>query len=265
MCLEKRRDLCHWVRLVISPQANADMAILTHGTENNPEVMTALVHRLGLSNTLGFHDVYSIDDPSLLEFVPRPAYALLLVFPVSDTYEIFRREEDADKTDYTGSGPDEEVIWYKQTIGNACGLIGVLHGVSNGTAREFIGPQSDLGRLVDKAIPLKPADRAELLYESQELESAHQSAAQGGDTVAPGNEDLVDLHYVCFVKSQRGNLWEMDGRRKGPLNRGQLGPDEDVLSPKALDIGVRSFLKREEKAGGGEMRFSLIALSQGLD
>ena len=44
----------------------------------------------------------------------------------------------------------------------------------------------------------------------------------------------------------------MDGRRTGPLNRGELGPDEDVLSQRALDLGVRSFLKREEAAGGGE-------------
>ena len=79
--------------------------------------MTALVRKLGLS-TLAFQDVYSIDDPELIAFVPRPAYALLLVFPVSDTYEKFRLEEDAGKDEYTGSGPQEEVVWYKQTIGN---------------------------------------------------------------------------------------------------------------------------------------------------
>lgn len=50
----------------------------------------------------------------------------------------------------------------------------------------------------------------------------------------------------------------------GPLNRGQLG-DEDVLSEKALDLGVKKFLAREEAAGGGELRFSVIALAQSLD
>jgi ubiquitin carboxyl-terminal hydrolase L3 len=101
--------------------------------------MSALVHNLGLSKKLEFHDVFSIDDPDLLSFVPRPAYALLLIFPVSDTYEKFRVQEDKDRTEYQGHGPDEEVVWYKQTIGNACGLIGVLHGVSNGSARTHIG------------------------------------------------------------------------------------------------------------------------------
>ena len=227
--------------------------------------MTSLVHKLGLSPNVGFHDVYSIDDPTLLEFVPRPAHALLLIFPVSDTYETFRREEDSGRSEYEGSGPDEEVIWYKQTIGNACGLIGLLHGVSNGPARGLIQQDSDLATLLKQAIPLKPVQRADLLYESQALEAAHQSAAATGDTAAPAAEDKSDLHYVCFVKSDKGHLWEMDGRRKGPLDRGQLDASEDVLSERALDLGVRSFLKREASVGGGDLRFSLIALAESLD
>ncbi|KAF2855672.1 peptidase C12, ubiquitin carboxyl-terminal hydrolase 1 [Plenodomus tracheiphilus IPT5] len=233
--------------------------------ENNPEVMSALVHKLGLSQKLAFHDVFSIDDPELLAFVPRPAHALLLVFPVSETYEQFRVQEDQNRPRYEGHGPDEEVVWYKQTIGNACGLIGLLHGVSNGTARSNIEPNSSLAKLLSEAIPLKPIERADLLYESEALESAHQDAATGGDTSAPAAEDNVDLHYVCFVKSDKNHLWELDGRRKGPLNRGQLSADEDVLSERALDLGVRSFLKRESEAGGGDLRFSLITLAEALD
>ncbi|KAF4551500.1 Ubiquitin carboxyl-terminal hydrolase-like protein 17 [Elsinoe fawcettii] len=233
--------------------------------ENNPEVMSSLLHKLGLFPSLSFHDVYSISDPSLLEFVPRPAHALLLVFPVSATYEKFRMAEDGNVDEYTGSGPGEEVVWYKQTIGNACGLIGLLHAVSNGAARGQITAGSDLDTLLEQAVPLKPRERADLLYESQALEKAHQGAAETGDSKAPEAGEDVDLHYVCFVKSDKGNLWEMDGRRKGPIKRGELGEAEDVLSERALDLGVRSFLKREEEAGGGDLRFSLIALAQSFD
>ena len=60
-------------------------------------------------------------------------------------------------------------------------------------------------------------------------------------------------------------MWELDGRRKGPLNRGPLAPDEDVLSERALDLGVRRFLKRETDAGGGDLRFSLITLAESLE
>ena len=126
-------------------------------------------------------------------------------------------------------------------------------------------PTSNLAKLLSDAIPLEPAERADLLYESEALETAHQAAASGGDTSAPAAEDSIDLHYVCFVKSQKNQLWELDGRRKGPLNRGELSPDEDVLSEKALNLGVRSFLKRETEAGGGDLRFSLITLAESFD
>jgi ubiquitin carboxyl-terminal hydrolase L3 len=129
----------------------------------------------------------------------------------------------------------------------------------------FVEPNSDLHKLIKDAIPLAPAERAELLYNSQALESAHHSAATQGDSAAPDAEDNIDLHYVCFVKDDKSNLWELDGRRKGPLNRGELGDDEDVLSEKALELGVKKFLAREEAAGGGELRFSVIALAQSLD
>jgi ubiquitin carboxyl-terminal hydrolase L3 len=115
------------------PWANAVHA------ENNPEVMSSLVHKLGLSKALSFHDVFSIDDPDLLAFVPRPASALLLVFPVSHSYEVFRMKEDENREEYEAKGAEEPVLWYKQTIRNACGLIGLLHAVSNGSSRGFIG------------------------------------------------------------------------------------------------------------------------------
>lgn len=101
--------------------------------------MTSLIHKLGLSKSFSFHDVYSLDDPSLLAFVPRPVLGLLLVFPVSKEYESSRLLEDKPLPEYEGSGPDEEVLWFKQTIGNACGMMGLLHLACNGGARDFIG------------------------------------------------------------------------------------------------------------------------------
>ncbi|PGH26842.1 hypothetical protein AJ80_01423 [Polytolypa hystricis UAMH7299] len=233
--------------------------------ENNPEVMTHLVHQLGVSPALSFTDVYSIDEPELLAFVPRPAHALLLVFPVSATYEAGRVTEDSNKSEYTGSGPDEPITWFKQTIRNACGLIGLLHAVSNGEVKKHITPDSNLDQLLRQAEPLGPIARADLLYESSALESAHADAAKLGDTKAPDAEENVDLHFVCFVKGDDGRLWELDGRRKGPIERGVLGPDEDALSEKALDVGVRQFLKSEAAGGKGDLRFSLVSLGPSFD
>lgn len=227
--------------------------------------MTRLAHELGLSQTLQFHEVYSLTEPALLEFLPRPAYALLLVFPVTETYEKFRREEDAAKQEYSASGPDEPVLWFKQTIRNACGLIGLLHAITNGGAREQITAGSNLEKLLKEAVNLDPVQRADLLYESKSLEAAHASAAATGDTKAPDANADIDLHFVAFIKDAQNNLWELDGRRKGPLNRGKLDGDNDVLSEQGQEIGVRSFLRREEEAGGGELRFSVIMLGPSMD
>ncbi|KAJ5721063.1 Ubiquitin carboxyl-terminal hydrolase isozyme L3 [Penicillium malachiteum] len=233
--------------------------------ENNPEVMSHLVHQLGLPETLGFTDVFSIEDPDLLAFIPRPSHALLLVFPVSKTYETHRIEEDSSLQEYTGHGPSEPVTWFKQTIRNACGLIGLLHAVSNGEPRKHVIPGSDLDVLLRQAQDLQPAKRADLLYESKALESAHADAAKLGDTAAPEAEDSVDLHFVAFVKGADGTLWELDGRRKGPLARGVLGDEEDALSETALGLGVKKFLEMETKGGNPDLRFSLVSLGPVFD
>lgn len=229
--------------------------------EANPQLMTTLLHTLGVSPALAVHDVYSLTDPDLLAFIPRPALALLLVFPVSATYESHRLAEDALVPAYTGRGADEPVLWFRQTIRNACGLMGLLHAAANGAARGFVEAGSDLERIIQEATPLGPEERASLLEGEESLARAHRAAAEKGDTAAPGAEDDVELHYVCFVKGNDGRLWELDGRRKGPLERGVLASGEDVLSEKALMLGPLKFLERE----GGDLRFSCVALAGSLE
>jgi ubiquitin carboxyl-terminal hydrolase L3 len=50
----------------------------------------------------------------------------------------------------------------------------------------------------------------------------------------------------------------------GPLDRGALKDDEDVLSPAALEKGLGR-LMRIEAEHGGDLRFSAIALAESLD
>lgn len=109
--------------------------------ESNPALFTELIHTLGLSSALEFYDVLSLDDVDLLALVPRPTLALVLVFPTSPDYETEITEKDKDAAEYAKSGEEEDVIWYKQTINNACGLYGILHAVSNGVAQDFIRKQ----------------------------------------------------------------------------------------------------------------------------
>lgn len=66
---------------------------------------------------------------------------------------------------------------------------------------------------------------------------------------------------MCFAKGSDGGLWELDGRRKGPIRRGELDEGEDVLSPRGLSMGALRFLERE----GGDLRFSAVALAGAVD
>lgn len=225
--------------------------------------MNALKAKLGLSDELEFYDVYSLDDPDLLAHIPRPAHALLVIIPMTKAWDDERKAEDTHKEDYTGCGPEEPVIWFKQTIGNACGSIGLLHSVINGPASKFILPDSDFDKIRRDAIPLNMVERAQMLYDSQPFEAAHASVAHMGDTAAPSLEDghHVGHHFVSFVKADDGHLWELEGSRKGPIDRGLLAEDEDVLSPKALELGLKRVIKLVQGAGIEDLRFSCTVLA----
>ena len=225
-------------------------------------MMTRLATKLGLSPELQFYDIYSLDEPELLAHIPRPVLALLVIIPLTPAWDRNRKAEDAGKSDYAGFGPEEPVIWFKQTIGNACGSIGLLHSAINGPAADFVQPDSDLAAIRSRAIPLRMTERANMLYNSVPFELAHKSVEEAGDTLATSAAtEHVGQHFVAFVKTE-GKLWELEGDRKGPLERGSLADGEDVLSPQALEMGLKRIMRLESDAGGEDLRFSCIALAR---
>lgn len=223
--------------------------------------MTRLATKLGLSPGLQFYDIYSLDEPETQAHIPRPVLALLVIIPLTPAWARDRQAEDGGKSDYAGFGPDEPVIWFKQTIGHACGSIGLLHSAINGPAADFVQADSDLAAIRSRAIPLPMAERADMLYNSVPFERAHKSVEEAGDTLALPVAEDAGQHFVAFVKAE-GKLWELEGSRKGPLERGSLADDEDVLSPRALEMGLKRIMRLESDAGGGDLRFSCIALAR---
>lgn len=112
---------------------------------------------------------------------------------------------------------------------------------------------------------MNTAQRAQLLEESDELEAAHTSFSQQGQTEAPQLGEEVEHHYVALVKhrdpkSGKFRLYELDGRRLGPVERGELPEEEDMLGPTALKV-MEEFITREQENG----KFSLVALAPSFD
>jgi len=233
--------------------------------ENNPEVMNDLANRLGVSRELAFYDVYSLDEPSLIAMLPRPVFALLTTIPMTEAWKEHRDAEDVGLQWYEGAGIEEPVVWFRQTIIHGCGLIGLLHCVSNGIPAEMITPGSQLSAFLDKAVPLHLDDRAELLKEAHQLYEASEAAALKGDTppLKLGLTQKVPHHFVAFVKGRDGHLWELEGNRKGPQDRGDLG-EGDAFSPKALQLGIKRLMDIQ-RSGSQDMRFSCIALAPRTD
>lgn len=227
---------------------------------------------------MGFHDVFSISDPELLSFVPRPVEALLLAFPVTKVYEDYRVNADKGKELYLGENPvDGDVMWFRQTIGNACGTMGVIHSLFNGNVPSHlrtpcsyallltVESSTPLANIYEKAKTMTTAQRAELLEESDELEAAHTSFSQRGQTTAPQIGEEVEHHYVALVKHRdpktgKWLLYELDGVRVGPVERGEIPADEDLVGPTALKV-MEEFITREQEQG----RFSLMALAPSFD
>ncbi|PWN27475.1 cysteine proteinase [Jaminaea rosea] len=229
--------------------------------ESNPELFTEWATSLGLpASQWAYHDIFGLD-PELLSMVPQPVQAVLLLFPVSNAYEEQRQKED-EGVEISQKGTElkkGEMMWWKQTIGNACGTMGLLHSLSNASSvRTSLPSDSPLAKLIDQSAPLPPLERSALLTKSKELARAHTTAGSGGQTAAPQADESVDLHFTCFVRGESGELVELDGRRKGPVIRkeaAKVEKQEDLLSVAASFV-KKHYMEMDPEA----VQFNLIAL-----
>lgn len=224
-------------------------------------MLSHLCKNLGVAPTVAFYDVLSTSE-DLLSCIPRPVHALILLCD-RPIYYAARAAVEPTIPDYQGCGPDEPVRWMKQTIGNACGLMALLHCLFNLDDGKHVTPGSQLEALMNRAVELGPEERARLLYESKFLEEAHMDAASTGCSTVPSAQEDPHFHFVGFVKTKRdGKVWELNGCMNGPLLRGTLEPEQDLLGTRGLQLTVQDFLdaaKTQENRGIG---VSLVAVTE---
>lgn len=97
-----------------------DVAYLSNRTSN------LLLHKPAFHNHAGL-------DEELLAFVPQPVHALILLFPITPKYETYVQQEK-ERIDKQGQTVSPNIVFYPQTIANACGTMGVLHSIANNWA-----------------------------------------------------------------------------------------------------------------------------------
>lgn len=221
--------------------------------ESNPEVMNAYLEKLGFpTSLLKCYDVMSTEEWAL-EMVPAPAAALLMLYPIKEASEEFSAAEAA-RVAAEGQVVDPALYYTKQTIANACGTIGLLHAVANlstltGGAVE-LAPDSFFGRFVASTLGKTPAERAEELERDDSIDEAHEAVAHEGQSAVI---DDTYQHFVALVR-KGGHLYEMDGRKAGPINHGATS--DDTFLADAVKV-VRGFMDRDP----GELRFTMVAIA----
>lgn len=196
--------------------------------ENNPDVLNNMIYDMGVSRSLEFNDLYSIDDPDLLAFIPQPVVALLIVFPVS-------AEKSLDNKESNFTQNENQIIWMKQLAQNSCGTVGIVHAILNGVPDQYFEPNSLAAKFAQDFKNLDGNQRGIYLAKSKEMLNVHEKYATQGQSDVPGEGDDTILHYICLCKGKNGNLYELDGRMSGPIDHGYLD-NENLLCPKTLGI-----------------------------
>jgi ubiquitin carboxyl-terminal hydrolase L3 len=103
--------------------------------ESDPQILTKLMHRLGVQETFWFDDVLDYKEES-----QQPALALIAIFPESQNDELRKATFEAERAPII----TDHIKFLRQTIDNSCGLIAVLHCVLNTAAANSISKPQDL-------------------------------------------------------------------------------------------------------------------------
>lgn len=229
--------------------------------ESNPEVFSAFAHGLGLDESYAFVDIYSLTDPDLMAFTPKPVKALILLFPLNGFFE-------ASKSDVQGSAPtsiaDDNPVWFRQSVKNACGLYALLHSLGNNP--EILHGNSKLLSFLQSQTPpqSKYADEATDNFVFSISES-NSDMFQQGQSQAPDADEDVNLHYITFVE-KGGKIYELDGRRSQGarlLGEASLAADEGLVGEPLVADRVQWYMDNADEQS--KLQFNLLGLAPSLD
>ncbi|CAH2078772.1 unnamed protein product [Thlaspi arvense] len=191
--------------------------------EANPEVMNQFLWGLGLApDAAECSDVFGLDD-ELLEMVPKPVLAVLFLYPITKKSEEERIEQDKEIKEKAHS---DKVYFMKQTVGNACGTIGLLHAIGNITSEIKLSEGSFLDKFFKSTANMTPMEAS----------------------------DGVDTHFICLACVD-GELYELDGRKAGPISHG-------ASSPATLLQDAAKVIKKMIEKNPSSLNFNVIAISK---
>ncbi|KAF3670427.1 putative ubiquitin carboxyl-terminal hydrolase isozyme L3-like isoform X2 [Capsicum annuum] len=282
--------------------------------EANPDVMNQFLWGLGVPpDEAECYDVYGLDE-ELLEMVPKPVLAVLFLYPLTSQSEAERAQQDSQTKCYIvhhvtlsicefswidfsliGSftcpplrqlpaclpilnvqDPSITVFFMKQTVGNACGTIGLLHAIGNVTSEIKLDEGSFLDKFFKSTAHMDPMERASFLQTDREMEVAHSVAATAGDTeikkiallvpsLVIASYNVLHCFWYCSHSTKyayltekcqhQGQLYELDGRKSGPISHG-------ASTPSSLLQDAAKVIQKMMPKNPDSMNFNAIAISK---
>jgi len=184
--------------------------------------------------------------------IGQPVAAVLMLYPLTE------KQTSAVEDDVVATEEMKDKVWFmKQRIGNACGTIGLVHAILNAPeALKVFEPDTWLSKFVeDTPIPLSPVAKAERLEQDSKIAKMHDDATSSDtNATSRGNiDDKVLTHFIALVCVD-GKLYELDGRKEGPIDH---GPTSQMTLLKDACAVIKKFMARDPT----EMRFTITALA----
>ncbi|XP_070197563.1 ubiquitin carboxyl-terminal hydrolase-like [Littorina saxatilis] len=179
--------------------------------------------------------------------VPRPVVAVMLLYPLTE--KVNSKEIGKEDPSYPPSS-----YFIRQTIGNACGTVALVHALANNADRIPFADDKHFKKFLEQTKTMTPEEKAAFLEKDTDMGSAHEESAQEGETEAPSRDAHLKPHFVAFVNID-GNLYEMDGRKAAPVCHGKTS--QDTLLEDTVKV-VKQFMARDPD----EINFTLMALAK---
>jgi len=187
--------------------------------ESNPDVFNKTLSNLGFDpSVLVFQDVYGTEDWAFA-MVGTPVVGVLFCFGMGDHHKKANLPEVTPKDQIP-----EDLFYMHQISGNACGMVGLYHIVGNidpAVRANYLKDDSVLGKFLVNAKGQSYADLAKAFDGDKQLRDVHTASVHTGQSEVKAE---VNNHFVAFVHRD-GGLYELDGRKQGPMHYGATTPE----------------------------------------
>ncbi|KAI8040786.1 ubiquitin carboxyl-terminal hydrolase isozyme L5 [Drosophila gunungcola] len=211
--------------------------------ESDPGVFTELIREFGCDGAQ-VEEIWSLDSESFKNL--EPIHGLIFLF------KWVQEDEPAGKVVMDR----ENIFFAKQVINNACATQAILSLLMN-LDHEDIKLGETLTNFKEFCQCFDPYNKGLTLSNASQIRTVHNSFARQTLfelDMKNQNKDEDVYHFVGYMPIG-GRLYELDGLREGPIDLGEIKPEQNWI-----DVMRPIIEKRMQRYSDGEIHFNLMAL-----